>query len=131
MRFSEDGRRLVTAGDDGVVRVVGRRRRCRARRAERPQGRGHGRGVRPGTDTVVSGGEDGTLRSGRPAADAVMVAPVTGASFAPDGRRVVSGGVDGAVRIWDIATGRSRRARPRGDELAQFSADGERIISAS
>jgi len=58
---------------------------------------------------------------------------VTRASFAPDGRRAVSAGTDGTVRIWDL-----RRTRPvwtiSGHDgtvyQAVFSQDGARIASA-
>ena len=81
----------------------------------------------PGTDTVVSGGEDGTLRRWASAAAAMLQAPVTTASFSPDGRRVLSGGPDGAVRIWNPSTG-SVRVLPghRSASVPQFSADGAR-----
>jgi WD40 repeat protein len=86
----------------------------------------------PGTDTIVSGGGDGTLRRWAPAAAAVLQAPVTGAYFSPDGGKVVSGGLDGAVRIWDPSTGSVRVLRGHASSsFAQFSADGERIVSAS
>ena len=62
VRFSPDFKRLVTAGDDGVVRV------CSAKGGpELAELRGHRGTVLaaafvPGTDTVASGGEDGTVR---------------------------------------------------------------------
>ena len=42
-------------------------------------------------DTVVSGGEDGTLRRWTPPAAATVRRPFTGASSSPDGRHVVGG----------------------------------------
>jgi WD40 repeat protein len=105
--FSDDGRELVTSGQDGTVRVwssAGRRLATL---------RGHDGEVLsarflPGDDEVVSAGFDGTVRvwdwrEGLP--DAQVSSPVSliyegGAVFTPDGRRILSGLLDGSVRSW-------------------------------
>ena len=58
---------------------------------------------------------------------------VTRASFAPDGRRAVSAGTDGTVRIWDLGRTRPVRTISGHDGTvyqAVFSPDGRRIASA-
>ncbi|HRZ35661.1 MAG TPA: protein kinase, partial [Candidatus Paceibacterota bacterium] len=64
------------------------------------------------------------------------VGPVHSVGFAPDGRRLVTGGQDGWVIVWDASTGeeRLRFHRDRGSEgigLVAFSPDGERVLSSS
>jgi WD40 repeat protein len=59
--------------------------------------------------------------------------PVQRVRFSPDGRRLVSGSVDGAVRIWDVAT-LALRAVHRHDGVvfdAAISADGRLVATAS
>ena len=59
--------------------------------------------------------------------------------FSPDGRRIVTGGYDGAVRIWDVGTGRQIGPPHRVHEHDKteiimdvaFSPDGRRLASAS
>lgn len=55
-------------------------------------------------------------------------------AFHPDGRTLVSGDVDGSVRLWDIASGelRTMRAGNKGDAVAgALSRDGVLVAAAS
>jgi WD40 repeat protein len=59
---------------------------------------------------------------------------ITYADFSPDGRRVVTAGMDSTARVWDVATG-----EPLGQPMthqgyiiqASFSPDGKRVVTAS
>ena len=87
---------------------------------------------------IASAGEEGAVRLWDAAGRAVRDLPALGArsvAFSPDGRALASGGGQGlehAVRIWDVATGRSLRVL-RGHtglvESVAFSPDGRTLAS--
>jgi serine/threonine protein kinase len=52
------------------------------------------------------------------------------AAFSPDGRRVVAGGDDGCLRLFDVATGLEVHRFPGGAWGVTFSPDGRRILSS-
>ncbi|HZY87079.1 MAG TPA: serine/threonine-protein kinase, partial [Gemmataceae bacterium] len=67
------------------------------------------------------------------------VGPVSAAAFSPDGTRLSSVGGDGALRVWEVATGVelfSRRGRAAGREgpsplrAVVYSSDGRRLATA-
>jgi hypothetical protein len=135
---SPDGRRLVSGGDDGVVRVwdaeTGRSLR---------ELTGHTGGVRsvavsPDGRRLVSGGFDGVVRvwdaeTGRSLRELTgHTGGVWSVAVSPDGRRLVSGGVDGVVRVWDAETGRSLRGLTGHTGpvwSVAVSPDGRRLVS--
>jgi WD40 repeat protein len=75
--------------------------------------------------------------TGRPIGD--LLAGNTGfvysVAFGPDGRRLVSGGVDGMVRVWDVDTGQQigvpLTGHTDGVRSVAFSPDGHRLASGS
>ena len=106
------------AGRRAARRPASRPRTCSARRCwPRASARSCARagrssgGLQPGREAGARGEprRDGTAaRPGlvRGAARAAPRAPVTSASFSPDGRLVVTAGEDGAAKVWDAWTGR-------------------------
>ena len=61
-------------------------------------------------------------------------ANVTDAAFSPDGARVATSAVDGAVKLWDVATGELYRMFAGHDETVtrvRFNPDGSTLLSMS
>jgi WD40 repeat protein len=52
-----------------------------------------------------------------------------GVRFSPDGRRLVSCGIEGTVMMWDVATGVEALRLKGGYGEVWFSADGSRLFS--
>jgi WD40 repeat protein len=105
--FSPNDQWLLSAGQDGTIRIWD------ARRAYRPVRvlRGHSGAVysatfSPDGQQVLSAGVDGTvrvwsLRGDRPVILRGHDGAVESATFSPTGNRIVTSGVDGTVRLWD------------------------------
>jgi WD40 repeat protein len=56
-------------------------------------------------------------------------AAVNCVAFLADGRSLVSGGMDGTVRVWDLTSGREiRRVTSTGKRVVAFSPDGRRAV---
>lgn len=83
--------------------------------------------------TVLSAGDDGTIRTWALEPSAAVAEPVTGAAFSPDGGRVLAGGADGHARVWSTARLVPQLDLPDGTlrNIAVFSGDGRRIVDVA
>lgn len=139
VRFSPDGRRLLSAGSEISVWDVESGR-------ETARLVGHGSSVKsavfsPDGRRIVSGGlRDGTLiiwdvdrktELWRVKNDRI---PIYAVAFSPDGKTVAAGDHDGAISLWDVQTQRQIFKRYNGSgniTCLRFSSDAGTLYSAS
>lgn len=143
IRFSRDGKNLVTAGPE-VDGSFGIRLWDLTTGQTTRTFRGHHSLVRalaisPDGHLLASGGDDQSARiwdvviHDRPRVLAEHQGPIWAVAVSPDGKQALSAGADRAVRTWDIETGRELRSLPGHQSAvlaAVFSPDGRSILSA-
>ncbi|MBN9122326.1 MAG: sigma-70 family RNA polymerase sigma factor [Planctomycetes bacterium] len=123
VRYDRDGKRILSASYDGTIRVWDADGK-RVRAIESHMGRQAPAGLQNGFGPPPGPG-------GGPAVPRIERRGVRDAVFSPDGKRIVSGGTDGTVRMWDTDTGKElwgwKQSR---DVLAvAFLPDGKRAVS--
>jgi WD40 repeat protein len=132
--FTADGRRLLTAADNGVVRLSPVDGAGTATVFRGHQGNVWGATLSPDGVHLATGGGDKTVRLWRvadPGRSTILGrhdATVRNVAFSPDGKRLASASDDGTVKIWDL-TGRDAPRVLRGHDgpvlAVAFSPDGQ------
>ena len=135
--FSRDGRRVVTAADDGRVIVWNLADQTKAA-VMTHGGRLNTAAFSPDGKRVLSAGADGHVRIWRADRAAKALVDLQGdgqeinaAAFSSDGRRVVTGAADGTVRIRSAVGGGSLVLQGHVGQVTAvaFSRDGSRVAS--
>ncbi|ETO33724.1 G-protein beta WD-40 repeats containing protein [Reticulomyxa filosa] len=140
VRFSADGRKIVSASYDRTVRIwdVSSGKQLQIFR-------GHTSAVftarfSPDEHTVASCSKDGTIRlwDVNTGTEIIKIekkfGPIWDIDFSPDGRYIVSGFRDKTIRLWDIHSGieiNRLLGHSAGVLSTQFSSDGKMILSSS
>ena len=80
----------------------------------------------------MSGGDEWDLETKGQEQEFEDGASVWTVAFSPDGKRVVSGGSDGIVRVWDLKTKKQEQKFEHGDEVfsVAFSPDNKKVVSS-
>jgi WD40 repeat protein/serine/threonine protein kinase len=140
LRYSPDGKLLVSSDTDGMVRLWDAEtfEEVRSKRAHpapiidfsfSPDGR-----------RFATAGDDGLLRVWETATFAPLLelrghtGSALGIAYSPDGNRIASAGFDKTVRLWDSSTGQEKltlRGHSNTVWSVAFSPDGRRLVSAS
>jgi len=107
-QFSPDGRRVVTASDDGTARVCNAQDGQAQTQPLRHNGAVWSAEFSPDGKRIVTASRDGSARvwdpgTGLPITDPLrQPQPLRYAQFSPDGKQVVTASDDGNAVVWDI-----------------------------
>lgn len=113
--FLPDMRRLATAGDDMVVRVWDVAKGGLLRELRGPRDRMPQLAVSPRDERIVAVVRDGAMIEWRADSDEPIHwqppsgVPLRAVQFSSDGTRIVTGGAERCVRVWDALTRRTIR----------------------
>ncbi len=138
--WSPDDTRIVTAAEDGKVRIWNPVNGAMQFALSGHTGRVHAASWSSRGTSVATAGQDGTLRiwDARTGVQrqwwAAHAGGVLAARWSPSDLRVLTVGEDGAARVWDVATPTQRltlRGQQRRVLSARWSPDGSRVITAS
>lgn len=138
--FSPDGRRLLSGGNDGTLRLweVASGRELAVLRGH--QEWVHSVAFSPDGRTLASAGQDKTVRVWDAATGRELRSmqghgeAVNAVAFTPDGSRIASAGEDGVLQLWDARSGKAlqRLDAPHASALKglSFAPDGKRVAAA-
>ncbi|MHC4434168.1 MAG: protein kinase domain-containing protein, partial [Planctomycetota bacterium] len=139
--ISQDGRRIITCGEDKAIRVWDLETRQQLMTLGSHNGSIYALAVSPDGKHIASGGDDNVIKlwDAQTGAEVMTLrghrAPVLALAFSPDGRRLASGSesYDGTIMLWDARTGaRLKTLRGQREIYAlAFSPDGKRMASGS
>jgi WD40 repeat protein/Flp pilus assembly protein TadD len=138
-RFSPDGRRVLTAGDDGKVHLWDSETGEKTTPPLRHAGPVLRAVFRPDGRHVATASHDRTARVWDTATGKAVTpplkhdAPVNWVDFSPDGRQVVTAGAGERAWVWEVASGErlsGELKHPGGVNQAVFSPDGRWLATA-
>jgi hypothetical protein len=138
--FSDDGKRLITVGQDGTVCLWELPRNPDLRSGPIPEDPADEKALAALAGRPIPLANGTTVQVGRAARGAQLSAPraadgvIEHAAFTSSGDHVVTTGADGTARVWDVATGRPVTPPLRHRDTvvyAAFSPDGLRLLTAS
>jgi WD40 repeat protein len=140
LAFSPDGRFIITAGRDSVIRQWDVKTLKEVRILAQPSVPFfEAIAFSPDGKRVAAAGEDGLIRLWGPETGNELLPP-TGHTFmvwqaaaTADGKTAVTGSGDGTLRVWDLENGRerSRIAHPLGPSRLTVLPDGKALIAAT
>ncbi len=138
--YSPDGQYIVTAAEDGSVRLRRADGSAQPRLLGTHKGPVRSAAFSPDGQRLVTASEDGTARvwwvdgSGPPLVFKGPRGAVLSAAFSPDGQRLVTASEDGTARVWWVG-GSGPPLVFEGHQgavlSAAFSPDGKRLVTAS
>jgi WD40 repeat protein/serine/threonine protein kinase len=140
LRYSRDGRLLVSGDTDGVVKLWDADTLKEVRTINAHRAPVVGLAFAPDGQRFTSASEDSTVRVWETATgnEVFSLRGHTGSAldvaYSPDGKRIASGGFDKTVRLWDAATGKEKMTLRGHTDMVwgvSFSPDGRRLVSAS
>ncbi len=140
LRFSPDGKLLVSGGADNYVKVWNTETAELIRVLHRFENQVRALAISPDGRRVFAAGVDRTaklfdLPTGEILADlGEQRKAIMSAEYAPDGKTFVTGGADGVIKIWSAADGKPLDTLTGNAGFIQalaFTPDGKRLASAS
>ena len=138
LKVMPDGRRLVSGGADGIVRVWDIATGALLRDIAGHREAINSVAVTPDGGGIVSGSADDTIKLWDSATGSLLRSfdghqfDVNSVAVSPDGRTIVSGSGDGTIKLWDIASGAllsSIESRQRVIVSVAVTPDGQNIVS--
>ncbi len=137
--FAPDGRRFLSTGYDGALRLFSTKTGKELRRLDGHAGKVWAVAFAQDGQRAVSGGFDNSVRlwdlsSGTAKTFDGHKDYVRSVAISADGKWILSAGDDRTVRLWNIATGKEERTLPGHDHTVwcvALSRDGKRALSAS
>jgi len=138
--YSEDGKRIISASDDGSIKEWDRETGECIRTFEGHTSRVTSAIYNADEKRILSASDDGSIKEwDRETGECIRTfeghsESVKSAIYSTDGKRILSASYDGGIKEWDRETGECIRTfKDHSFEVASaiYSADGKRILSAS